>query len=75
MGNGRMTITDVAERIGVTPKTIIRWEKSGKIKGSKRDWRGWRVYDKVDLKKLKDFKETIIYLEEDGNGDGDGKND
>lgn len=68
MDNGRMTITDVADRIGVTPKTIIRWEKSGKVKTAKRDWRGWRVYDKLDLKKLKDFKETIIYYEEDGDG-------
>lgn len=67
MGNGNMTITDVAERIGVTTKTIIRWEKSGKINRSKRDWRGWRVYDKGDLKKLRDFKETVVY---DG---GDGK--
>ena len=63
-----MTITDVAERIKVTPKTIIRWEKSGKVAQSKRDWRGWRVYDKNDLKKLKEFKETIIYYEEDGDG-------
>ena len=68
MGNGKMTITDVADRIGVTPKTIIRWEKSGKVKRSKRDWRGWRIYDKSDLKTLKSFKETIIYYEEDGDG-------
>ncbi len=56
-----MTITDVAERIGVTPKTIVRWEKSGKVRRSKRDWRGWRIYDKDDLKKLKEFKETVFY--------------
>ena len=68
MNDGRMTITDVAERIGVTPKTIVRWEKAGKINRSKRDWRGWRVYDKNDLKRLKDFKETIIYYGEDGDG-------
>ena len=68
MGNGMMTITDVAERIGVTPKTIVRWEKSKKVERSKRDWRGWRIYTKSDLKRLKDFKETIIYYEEDGNG-------
>ena len=61
MGNGRMTVTDVAERIGVTSKTIIRWEKSGKISRSKRDWRGWRVYDKNDFLKVKEFKETLIY--------------
>lgn len=68
MGNGKMTITDVAGRIGVTPKTIIRWENSGKVRRAKRDWRGWRVYDKEDLSKLKEFKETIINYEEDGNG-------
>lgn len=71
MGNGRMTITDVAERLGVTTKTIIRWEKSGKVNRAKRDWRGWRAYDKDDFRKLKDFKETIIYFEEDGNGKND----
>lgn len=68
MNNGRMTITDVAQKIRVTPKTIIRWEKSGKVSRPKRDWRGWRVYDKGDLKRLREFKETIIYFEEDDNG-------
>lgn len=69
MGNGRMTITDVAERIGVTQKTIVRWERAGKVRTAKRDWRGWRVYDKDDLKELKDFKETIIYYGEVKNED------
>lgn len=68
MNDAKMTITDIAERIGVTPKTIIRWEKSGKVNRAKRDWRGWRVYDKTDFKKLRNFKETVIYYEEDGNG-------
>ena len=64
MGNGRMTITDVAERLGVTPKTIVRWEKAKKVGRPRRDWRGWRIYDKTDLRRLRDFKETIIYVEE-----------
>jgi DNA-binding transcriptional MerR regulator len=68
-----MTITDVAARIGVTPKTIARWEKSGKVNPPKRDWRGWRVYDKNDLRGLKTFKESIIYVESEGD-DGNGKN-
>jgi len=71
MDDGRMTITEVAIRIGVTPKTIIRWEKSGKVNRPKRDWRGWRVYDKIDFRKIKEFKETIIYFEEDGDGKAD----
>lgn len=68
MDNHRLTITEVADRIGVTTKTIIRWEKAGKVNRPKRDWRGWRTYDKSDLRRLKDFKETIIYYEEDGDG-------
>ncbi len=60
MSNGLMTITEVAERIGVTPKTIVRWEKSGKVGKAKRDWRGWRVYEKPDYRRLKEFKQTII---------------
>ena len=62
MSNGRMTITDVAGRLGVTTKTITRWEKSGKVGRAKRDWRGWRIYEKDDFKKLKEFKETVIEL-------------
>jgi len=64
VGNLRMTITMVAEQLGVTPKTIIRWENSGKVNRAKRDWRGWRVYEKDDLKKLRGFKETLFYVEE-----------
>ena len=71
MNNHRMTITDIADRIGVTPKTIVRWEKSGKVNKARRDWRGWRVYDKTDLRRLKSFKDTIIFLEEDGDGHKD----
>jgi len=67
VNDSRLTITEVAQRIGVTPKTIVRWEKSGKVNRPKRDWRGWRVYDKLDLKRLKQFKETIVYIEEEKN--------
>jgi adenine-specific DNA-methyltransferase len=54
-----MTVTQLADALGVVPKTIIRWEKSGKIKKPKRDWRGWRVYTKADLEELKVFHDSI----------------
>jgi excisionase family DNA binding protein len=61
-GNGDfLTITEAARLIGVSAKTIVRWEKSGKVRRSKRDFRGWRVFDDKDLKKLKAFRETIFY--------------
>jgi len=60
--NGQLlTITEAARLIGVSAKTIVRWEKSGKVRRSKRDFRGWRVFDGKDLKKLKAFRETIFY--------------
>ena len=56
--NAKLTITEVAERLGVTPKTIMRWERTGKVHTSKRDWRGWRVYDETDVERLKAFYEA-----------------
>ncbi len=55
----KLTITEVAGEIGVVPKTIMRWEKSGKIKAPKRDFRGWRVYTDKDLKDLKEFIDVL----------------
>jgi len=54
-----MTITEVAKIVGISPKTIARWEKVGKVKRPKRDWRGWRVYDEIDMLAIKEFRETI----------------
>lgn len=59
MKSNRLTITDVARSVGVTPRTIMRWERAGKIKKSKRDWRGWRIYFEDDLKAIKAFYETF----------------
>jgi len=58
--NKRMTITEVAQLVGISPKTIVRWEKVGKVKKAKRDWRGWRIYDEGDLYNIKQFRETIV---------------
>ena len=60
---GRFTITEVAEKIGVTTKTIIRWEKAGKIKRPKRDWKGWRVYLQEDLDALERLVNSVYEME------------
>jgi DNA-binding transcriptional MerR regulator len=59
----RMTVTDVAEIIGISAKTIMRWEKMGKIRKPKRDWRGWRVYDEADLLQIRNFHEAVFEVE------------
>lgn len=56
----RMTITEVAEFLGVSPKTLARWEKVGKIRKPKRDWRGWRVYEEKDVSDIREFHETLF---------------
>ena len=56
----RLTITEVAEKLGVSPKTVARWEKVGKIRKPKRDWRGWRVYDETDVEEIKEFHEAVF---------------
>jgi len=58
--DNRMTITEVAGIVGISPKTILRWEKVGKVKRARRDWRGWRVYDHQDLEHIKQFRETLV---------------
>ena len=64
MAEARMTITEAADLIGVTAKTIMRWEQAGKVKKAKRDWRGWRFYTKEDMENLKNFKECVFYSQE-----------
>jgi len=59
MLDGRLSITEVAKELGVTTKTITRWEKAGKVKRAKRDWRGWRVYSPGELEEMKGFVETV----------------
>jgi len=61
---GRLSITEVAKTIGVTPRTIMRWEKSSKIKKSKRDWRGWRFYTREDVEGIRNFYESIYEYNE-----------
>ncbi len=60
MKNGKLTITEAAEMVGVTPKTIMRWEATGKVKKAKRDWRGWRFYDSDDIEELIEFHNSIF---------------
>ncbi|VAX37365.1 hypothetical protein MNBD_UNCLBAC01-895 [hydrothermal vent metagenome] len=56
----KMTITEVADIVGVTPKTIMRWEKVGKVRRAKRDFRGWRIYDDEDVSQIREIREAIV---------------
>ena len=56
----RLTITEVAQILGVSSKTLARWEKVGKIRKPKRDWRGWRVYEQNDVSHIREFHEALF---------------
>lgn len=62
--DGRLTISEIAEKVGVSTKTIIRWEKAGKIKKAKRDWKGWRVYLEDDLELIQKLVGSMYEPEE-----------
>ena len=53
------TITEVARRARVAVKTLIRWEKAGKISSPKRNWRGWRIYTDDDLAEAQQLRNTL----------------
>ena len=59
MLNGRLSVTEVAKELGVSTKTITRWERVGKIRPAKRDWRGWRIYSRDDIKEMQDFVQAV----------------
>ncbi len=61
--NGRMTITEVSEMVGVSPRTIMRWEAKGKVRKARRDWRGWRIYETEDVEELVAFHEAVMQYE------------
>ena len=61
--NRRMTITEVAQIVGISVKTIMRWEKMGKIKKPLRNWRSWRVYDENDLIQIRQLHEILTETE------------
>ena len=56
---GGKTIAIVAKELGISVKTILRWERAGKIRKAPRDWRGWRVYGPEDIETLKGLFETV----------------
>jgi molybdopterin-binding protein len=50
-----MTRTQVCQLLGVAPKSLYLWERSGQVPEPKRDRRGWRHYSDADVKALRKF--------------------
>jgi DNA-binding transcriptional MerR regulator len=55
-----MSIIQAAVRVGVSRRTIMRWEAAGKVAKAKRDYKGWRVYDHDDVEELIAFHDKVV---------------
>ena len=49
---------EAAKGVGVSKNTLLRWLDEGLIEDVQRDWRGWRVWQKQDIERVKAFQEA-----------------
>jgi MerR family transcriptional regulator, copper efflux regulator len=47
-----MTIAEAADYIGVSPMTLRRWDKAGKLQAKRHPMNRYRLYKKSDLEKI-----------------------
>jgi excisionase family DNA binding protein len=47
---------EAAKLIGVSKNTLLRWLDEGLIDDVQRDWRGWRVWLRRDIERVKAFQ-------------------
>lgn len=50
-------LKQAAKKVGVSPRTLLRWEEKEWIKPVPRDYKGWRVYDEALIAEILAFKE------------------
>lgn len=49
-----LTIRQAAKAFGVSPDTLRRWDKAGKLKATRHPMNNYRVYSVQTIEKLKD---------------------
>lgn len=47
-----LTIIEAAKILGVSPMTLRRWDKNGKLKAARHPFNNYRLYNKRKIKKL-----------------------
>lgn len=52
MKKGLVTVKEAARLFSVSPQTIRRWDKAGKLKAKRYPMNNYRIYRLVDIKKL-----------------------
>jgi DNA-binding transcriptional MerR regulator len=54
------TTSQVAEKVGVTKKTLYSWLKKGVIPEPDRDYKNHRIWTKEDIQNCRRYKNTRI---------------
>jgi len=55
-----MTIRDAADFLGVSPDTLRRWDRSGKVKAIRHPVNRYRLYHKEELREvLRNLQEQV----------------
>ena len=44
---------DVCRIVGISRNTLFHWAKTGIIGPEYRDWRGWRLFNKLQVEQMK----------------------
>jgi DNA-binding transcriptional MerR regulator len=46
---------EICEMFDIAKQTLYGWEKRGIIPAVAKDWRGWRLYDKLHVKAIREI--------------------
>lgn len=58
--NRRYSTREVAEKVGVSKETILRWLRTGKVPEPDRDRNGWRIFSDEDVKEALRYKNRVV---------------
>lgn len=54
----------VADKVGVSKETILRWLRAGKIPEPVRDRNGWRIFSDPEIEEILRFKNQVTPAEQ-----------
>jgi site-specific DNA-methyltransferase (cytosine-N4-specific) len=60
----RYSTRQVADKVGVSKETILRWLRAGKIPEPDRDRNGWRIFSDKEIKEILRFKNQVTPAEQ-----------
>ena len=55
---------EAARRIGISRPTLLRWFREGRVADVEKDRRGWRRFTDEDIRRLREFNERSLKIEE-----------